>query len=400
MASPADRRTLAQSVAAEFGTPCYLLEWMPIADRLSVMDRELSGLQVHHLYSYKTCPVPAVMRSWLATGRGVEVVSDFELRGAMALGFAPQSIVVNGVAKHCWLSRNPVDGLAVNFDSLLEVTSLAETAARHRWRVGLRLHPPGQRDPDDDRFPDQFGMDLDSARKAIRHLTSRDLPVHIVHVHLRSNLSRGRFSQGLRDVADMCIQLGINPRVLDCGGGLPCAGILPHGYADGDPLTIEALGAELQSVLTKFKTPPDIWLENGRHVLADAGTLLVRVRDSKAHDGIRLLVCDGGRTNHALVSDWEPHRLSVIPERHGSQALTVVCGPTCMAYDWLYRGQMPDDIMIDDLLLWHDAGAYHIPWETRFSHGVAPIVYVDERGRCRAVRAREDFETHWRQWTH
>ena len=37
---------------------------------------------------------------------------------------------------------------------------------------------------------------------------------------------------------------------------------------------------------------------------------------------VRYLICDGGRTNHALVSDWETHRLEVFPDRQGEPVLS------------------------------------------------------------------------------
>jgi diaminopimelate decarboxylase len=196
----------------------------------------------------------------------------------------------------------------------------------------------------------------------------------------------------------LCWELGLSPSVFDCGGGLPAESILPNGYADPDPLTVDGLAAELRVVLSLLPSCREVWLENGRHLLAAAGTLIVSVRDIKDFDGIRFLICDGGRTNHALVSDWEPHRLSTVPMRNGAPRTTVVCGPTCMAYDWLFRGQLPDTISVGDCLLWHEAGAYHIPWETRFSHGLAPVIYVDERGMTRLVRQREPFNSFWDQW--
>lgn len=393
-----NRAAVIDSLVTECGTPFYLLEWQPLVDRLATLEQALQGLPAFHLFSFKTCPVPALLQSWHRTRRGVEVVSEFELQGALRLRFQPADIVVNGVAKHRWLSAYSISGITVNFDSLLEVAELADLAAQNSWRIGLRFHPQAQRDPDDDRFPDQFGLDPSAAEQAVRLLRDRRLEVEVAHVHLGSNLSRSRLNRGLREIAELCLELGISPRVLDCGGGLPAGKSLPFGYRDTDPLTVEALATELRAVLSRLPSCREVWLENGRYLLAAAGTLIVRVRDVKDCDGIRFLICDGGRTNHALVSDWEPHELSTVPLRDGRLRPTVVCGPTCMAYDWLVRGSLSETISVGDLLAWHDAGAYHIPWETRFSHGLVPVVYVNEQGEARLVRRRESFSGYWDQW--
>jgi hypothetical protein len=41
-----------------------------------------------------------------------------------------------------------------------------------------------------------------------------------------------------------------------------------------------------------------------------------------------------------------------------------------------------------------DAGAYHLPWETRFSHGTAAVLWL-ETNRLLEVRRRESFEQWW-----
>lgn len=53
--------------------------------------------------------------------------------------------------------------------------------------------------------------------------------------------------------------------------------------------------------------------------------------------------------------------------------MTSVHGPTCMAFDTLARRPMAVSLGPGDVLIWLDAGAYHLPWETRFSHELAEV---------------------------
>ena len=69
-----------------------------------------------------------------------------------------------------------------------------------------------------------------------------------------------------------------------------------------------------------------------------------------------------------------------------------------MAFDRLARLHLQDDIRIGDLLVWANAGAYHLSWETRFSHGLAPLVWIDEDGHLDLVRERETFASWWQGW--
>jgi len=69
-----------------------------------------------------------------------------------------------------------------------------------------------------------------------------------------------------------------------------------------------------------------------------------------------------------------------------------------MAYDRLIRTYLPYDIQIGDYIVWMDAGAYHIPWETRFSHGLANVVWCENKEEFYLARECETFEKWWDQW--
>lgn len=92
-----------------------------------------------------------------------------------------------------------------------------------------------------------------------------------------------------------------------------------------------------------------------------------------------------------MVSVWEGHDLEVLEARRGRTVPTAVHGPTCMAFDCLGRRNLPASVRPGDHLVWFDAGAYHLSWETRFSHGLAEVWWDEGRGpRC--VRSVERFD--------
>ena len=94
-----------------------------------------------HWLSCKTQPVAPLLRWWREQGRPIEVVSEFELRAALAEGFSPDAILLNGPAKHHWLpalAGEGLRGLSVNFDSPAEVSALLPIARQLDWRCGVR----------------------------------------------------------------------------------------------------------------------------------------------------------------------------------------------------------------------------------------------------------------------
>src|SRR5262249_25957019 len=140
-----------------------------------------------------------------------------------------------------------------------------------------------------------------------------------------------------------------------------------------------------ERALRQFPGARELWLENGRWLSARSGALVVRLLDAKTRPNMRSPICDGGRTMNALISHWEAHEIISLPKRDGPRRLTPVNGPTCMAFDQLARRPLPRSLRPGDHLIWLEAGAYHLPWETRFSHGLAAVFWHDGR-RVKMVR--------------
>jgi hypothetical protein len=89
--------------------------------------------------------------------------------------------------------------------------------------------------------------------------------------------------------------------------------------------------------------------------------------------------------------------LLTVPTRRGPTCLTAVYGPTGMAFDPLACQRLPRAIRPGEGLVWLDAGAYHLPWETRFSHGLTAVVW-QENHAFRVARGAEDFASWWKAW--
>ena len=216
--------------------------------------------------------------------------------------------------------------------------------------------------------------------------------VQSIHFHLgQHRLEAGAYRRALDYAADVCDEAGIAPRFVDCGGALPASCDDASGPALSD------LSDAVQWTSSRFPALQEIWIENGRFVTEQATALAVRVIDAKDRDECRYLICDGGRTNHALAADVRPHPILVLPKRRGPERLTTVCGPTCMSDDRLGRWMLPASVDIGDIVVWMDAGAYHLPWETRFSHGLCAVVWFDEQEGLTIARQRERIDAHVRR---
>jgi len=375
-------REVAARAVALCGTPAYITRQRPIEAALAELEAGQDP-SLRSWLSFKTHPLPALLEWWRGTGRGVEVVSEAELVAARQLGCPAEQLLVNGVGKHSWLHRYPIPRLRVHFDSRGELDQLLPVALRCGWRVGIRVHAPDERDARDEEFGGQFGMTAEEAVSALRRLQQAGATVESVHFHLGQGFrDPDAYTRAVAALGDVCRAASFRPRFVDCGGGLPAA-------PDAAP-ALAGLRSAIAAVQAEFSPElEEIWLENGRFITQQSTALAVRVIDVKERSECRYLICDGGRTNHALAADLAPHPLVLLEERPGKLRLTTVCGPTCMTDDTLGRFQLPETVSVGDVLLWTDAGAYHLPWETRFSHGLCAVAWCDGRDTPTVARARE-----------
>jgi diaminopimelate decarboxylase len=377
-------------------SPFFLFSIVPIQQALAELETRFGHLPVRHWLSLKTQPVQPLLQWWCRQSRSIEVVSEFEFLAALQVGFPPERILLNGPAKHHWLPCHARPGLRVNFDSPAEARALAPLAKKLGWITGVRILTRQEFDPEAPRFPTQFGMETEAAISVIQWLCRTGVPLETVHFHLRTNVPSARiYERALVEVADICRAADFTPKYVDCGGGFPPRHVLTRA---GQPVDAHFALAEMARVyeraLQRFPGAQELWLENGRWLSARSGVLVVRVLDTKERRGLRHLICDGGRTLHALVSNWEQHELLSEPARRGPRCLTTVTGPTCMAFDQLVRRRLPRALRPGDHLIWLEAAAYHLPWETRFSHGLAAAYWHDGQ-RVKLIRSREGFADWW-----
>ena len=390
---------LVRPLTRKHATPFFLFSVRPLQWRLARADRALQGLPVTHWWSAKTLTLPPLWQWWRQQGRGIEVVSEFELRAALVEGFTPEAILVNGPAKQDWLPGFERCGLRVNLDSPAEAAVLLPLAAKYKWQLGLRLAPGVCRSADSRARPGQFGMSLPELRDVLRRARRIGIEPEVLHFHLGTQIpSADWYAAALEEAATLCHQLHWHPQVVDCGGGWPLDGALdPTNRPLARSFSIPAFAQALQRARKSFAHLKEFWLENGRWLAAPAGVLVVRVRDLKTRGTVRYAICDGGRTLHGMVSTWERHDLVVLPERAGRRVPTIVTGPTCMTFDVLAEARLPRGLRAGDHLIWMHAGAYNLSWETRFSHGLAPVLWHDGRV-VQQVRPRESFDQWYGRW--
>jgi diaminopimelate decarboxylase len=402
-----------------WGSPLHVVDGVRLAenaaDFLAVPAGAARGAEI--TYSFKTNPVPGVIRRLRAAGVGAEVISAHELDLALSLGFAPEAIVYNGPAKSEASLRLAVErgvGL-VNLNSRCEIAPFAAIARTlgARPHVGVRVVVPGG-------WGGQLGERIDTGaalRAFAEAKRAPELDVVALHAHRGGEIATAAalsffVSQVLAFADELRARLSIDLDVLDLGGSLACRTVRHLGFVEGrlnrtfgadlvprSPAEVisirEAVALVVGQVEAHYRragrSVPRIVLEPGRALTGDTQMLLTRVVNVQDEvDGVTHAVLDAGFCIASPVPN-EVHQLfSVGPPRPGRTRAYRLCGPICSPADVLYASWRLPELRPGDALAIMDAGAYFVPFASSFSFPQPGIVMVED-GRETLIRAAETF---------
>jgi len=409
------------SLLDRFGSPLHLVDAARLAGNAERFTARPPGAsRACEVYSsYKTNPVPGVLRELHARGIGAEVVSPYELWLALRLGVDPAAIVYNGPAKsEASLAEAVGRGIGlVNVNARTEIAPLAALARRlgRRVRTGVRVVIPGG-------WGGQFGERIDTGAALRAYEEARacpELEVVAVHAHSGSEIATRAgldgFLDGVLAFADSLRQrLRLEVQILDLGGSLACPtvsriperaqqmavtfGCEPVPRPPEAVLSIDAYVARVAERIeghcaARGIPPPRVFLEPGRALTGNAQMLLSRVVQVRDPDdaGMTWAVLDAG-INVAETVRGTFHQLFPVVEPPGApRRLHRLTGPSCMQGDLLYPAWELPALSVGDAVAIMDAGAYFVPFSTDFSFPRPPVVML-AGGIVRPLRHGEAFE--------
>jgi diaminopimelate decarboxylase len=387
-------------IAAAVGTPFYLYSAAGFSAQYRRFAEAFAPERPLVCYAVKANSNLAVLRHFAGLGAGADVVSEGELRRALAAGVPPERIIFSGVGK---TSAEMTAALGagihqINVESVPELQRLSEVASAQGRvaRVGIRVNPDVAANThakiSTGRKENKFGIELDEVVAAYR--LAAELPgiepIGLA-VHIGSQLvDLEPYRRAFERVAELVLELrGIALAVsrADLGGGI---GIRYHTER---PLEFGSYANLVREIFGSLGL--SLAFEPGRVLSASAGLLVSRVVYVKDGSTRRFVIVDAAMNDlirPALYDAWHDIVPVRLPGPGASLAPADVVGPVCETGDSFAVDRDLPPLADGDLVAFTAAGAYGAVMSTTYnSRLLVPEVLVSGE-RFAVIRARPSYD--------
>ena len=390
-----------ETLAEEIGTPFYCYSSATLERHYRVMHEAFAGTDHMICYAMKANSNQAVIRTMAELGAGMDVVSEGELRRALAAGVPARKIVFSGVGKTAReMALALREGIACfNVESEPELELLSEVAKRvgQRAAVSIRVNPDVDAKThhkiSTGKAEDKFGISYKRAREVYARAAALPaIDVAGIDMHIGSQITELEpFAKAFKLMGELTEELrsdGHNIRHLDLGGGL---GVPYRGTNDVPPHPDEyaaMVKATLGHLNLKFV------LEPGRMIVGNAGVLVSRVIYVKDGTEKHFVIQDAAMNDLIRPTLYDAyHEIVPVTEPAGGEPMMAdVVGPVCESGDYLAKGRRLPRVEPGDLLATMTAGAYGAVQAGSYNtRPLVPEVLV-KGGKWALVRPRQSYE--------
>jgi len=389
-------------IAAAVGTPFYCYSTATLTRHFRVFSQAFSGLDALVCYAMKANSNQAVLKTLAKLGAGADVVSEGELRRALAAGIPPSKIMFSGVGK---TAREMDFALAagihcfnVESEPELELLSARAVAAGKVAPVSVRINPDVDAKTHHKiatgKAENKFGIPSLRARDV--YARAHDLPgVHAIGIdmHIGSQITDLQpFDDAFALLAELVGALradGHDIAHVDLGGGLG----VPYRFDNDPPPLPDAYADIVRKRMTKLGVK--VIFEPGRLIVANAGILVSEVIYLKEGDAKNFLIVDAAMNDLIRPTLYDAfHDIRPVVEMPAdAPRLNVdIVGPVCETGDYLGHDRNLPRLDPGDLIAVGTAGAYGaVQASTYNTRLLVPEVLVDG-DRFHIVRPRPSYE--------
>ncbi len=356
------------AIAAEVGTPFYVYSTATLERHYEVLAKAFEGQNALICFAVKANSNQAVLATMARLGAGMDVVSEGELRRALAAGVPANRIIFAGVGKTAEEMAYALNEgiLGFNVESEPELLALSEVAASlgKSAKIAIRVNPDVDAKThakiSTGKSENKFGVPYDEALAL--YAEAAKLPgikVAGIHMHIGSQITElAPFRAAFERLRALALDLkagGIALEHLDIGGGLG----VPYRGSNDVPPHPDEYAAVVKETLGDLGLK--LVLEPGRMIVGNAGVLVTRVIYVKEGTDKTFTIVDAAMNDLIRPTLYEAYH-DIWPVEEAKSATAPVqqdiVGPVCETGDFLAEDRALPPFEAGDLMAVMTAGAY------------------------------------------
>lgn len=400
----------AHTIAAQHGTPCYVYDAATLDANAAAVLAFPNAYGLTARYAMKACSNGAILRRFRKAGLHIDASSGYEVRRALAAGYAPEQISLSTQELPDDFADLCGQGVLLNACSLSQLERYG--AAFEGGEVGLRFNP-GAGSGGNNRTnvggpASSFGIWHEWLPQVQAIVERFKLQVVRIHTHIGSG-SDPAVWQKISGMSLDLVRAFPVVHTLNLGGGYKVARMPNEQGTD-----LQACGAPVAEKFREFaaETGREIHLEiePGTYLLANAGAVLARVQDlaSTGSEGYEFLKLNTGMTELLRPSLYgAQHPVTLLQEETAGETVAyVIAGHCCESGDILSPAPGDPELLaprtlpraqIGDLCVIDGAGAYCTAMTAKHynSYPEAAEVLQETDGSARLIRKRQNPEALW-----
>ena len=391
------------ALAADVGTPFYCYSTATFERHYAVFAEAFAARpDTLVCYSIKANSNLGVLATLAKLGAGMDVVSEGELRRALAVGVPGERIAFSGVGKTKEEMAFALGAgiFAFNVESEPELHALSEVAqargatARIAFRVNPDVDAKTHHKISTGRAENKFGVPFEQALSLYRQAAQAPgIAPAGIHMHIGSQITdltpfRNAFAL-LKELVGTLRGAGFDIGFVNLGGGL---GIPYRSDEPAPPLPADyarLVNDEMGDLGVRLLFEP------GRMIAGNAGILVSRVLYVKTAPEKTFTIVDAAMNDLIRPTLYEAyHQILPVVERSAEDAtrITDVVGPVCETGDYLAQSRPLPELKADDLIAVMSAGAYGAVQASQYnSRMLVPEVLVSGADYC-VTRPRPTYD--------
>jgi ornithine decarboxylase len=302
---------------------------------------------IRPFYAVKCNPHPLIVERMARLGAGFDCASPAEIDIALQFVDPGDVIYAHPCKRPCDIRYARSKNIKrTTFDSVCELQKIAADAPDMEVILRIKADDPHATCP----LGNKYGADTEKWQELLSEVKRLDLNLVGISFHVGSGAqTESAYIEGAKKAnvaANMAIQYGLNPTVIDIGGGFTY-GKIPTG---------------LSSTVSDYLVGFEVIAEPGRYFAERVATLYTPVIGYK--DGaVTIDESLYGAFNCKLFD----HAVPVFCEKEGPTSAKSIFGCTCDGIDVICESVQLPELKVGDVLEWPRMGAYTMAATTSFN---------------------------------